>query len=287
MKLARIGTSGTEKPALIDADGNARDLSGVIEDIDGRVLSTQGLNDIRRIEPTSLPVVPPPFRYGPCVGNSSQFICVGLNYADHAREAGAQVPEEPILFMKSPSAICGPNDDVIIPRDAHKVDWEVELGVIIGRPCSYVDIAEASDYIAGFCVINDISERAFQMEGTGQWVKGKSADTFGPLGPWLVTPDEIEDVQRLDLWLTVNDEVMQKSNTDQMIFDVAHLVSTISQYMSLKPGDIISTGTPFGVGLGLSPPRYLQPGDKMMLGIEHLGVQTQQVVSWSPKQVPG
>ena len=283
MKLARIGTPGNETPALIAPDNTVRCLAGVIDDLSGTVLSQEGLDQIRALNVDNLPIVEQPERYGSCVGSTSQFICVGLNYADHAREAGMEEPAEPILFMKSPSAICGAFDDVMMPRNAKKVDWEVELAIVIGTQCSYVDEQQARDHIAGYCVVNDLSERAFQLEGTGQWVKGKSADTFGPTGPWLVTRDEIEDVGALDIWLSVNGEEMQRSNTREMIFGVDHLVSYISQYMTLQPGDIISSGTPFGVGMGLTPPRYLNAGDSIRLGIEGLGVQAQQVVPWAPK----
>lgn len=283
MRLARIGPVGKEQPALVDTDGSVRSLVGVVADISGEVLSPQSIEALQRLDRDSLPIIDGPIRYGPCVGSVSQFICIGLNYADHAEEAGMERPEEPILFMKSPSAICGPNDDIIIPRNAKKVDWEVELGVVIGSHCSYVEQQDAHQYIAGYCVINDISERAFQLEGTGQWVKGKSADTFGPLGPWLLTADELEDVQNLDLWLRVNDTEMQRSNTRQMIFGVAYLISYISQFMTLKPGDIVSTGTPFGVGMGLKPQRYLKCGDRMTLGIDQLGIQTQETVAWPGK----
>ena len=283
MKLVRIGTPGNEKAALIAPDNSVRSLAGVIDDLSGAALSQEGLDQIRALNVDDLPIVEEPERYGPCVGSTSQFICVGLNYADHAREAGMEEPAEPILFMKSPSAICGAFDDVMMPRNAKKVDWEVELAIVIGTQCSYVDEQQARDHIAGYCVVNDLSERAFQLEGTGQWVKGKSADTFGPTGPWLVTRDEIEDVGALDIWLSVNGEEMQRSNTREMIFGVDHLVSYISQYMTLQPGDIISSGTPFGVGMGLTPPRYLNAGDSIRLGIEGLGVQAQQVVPWAPK----
>lgn len=283
MKLARVGPAGKEQPAIVGVDGTVRSLSGVVADISDDVLSPDGIESLRRLDVDSLPIIEQPFRYGPCVGSVSQFICVGLNYADHAEEAGMKLPEEPILFMKSPSAICGPNDDIIIPRNAEKVDWEVELGVVIGSHCSYVDERDAHEFIAGYCVVNDISERAFQLEGTGQWVKGKSADTFGPIGPWLVTADEVTDVQSLSIWLNVNEEEMQRSNTRQMVFGTASLISYISQYMTLKAGDIVSTGTPYGVGMGFEPKRYLQRGDRMTLGIDRLGSQTQKTVAWARK----
>ena len=283
MKLARIGAPGSETPAIIAPDNSVRSLAGVVDDLSGATLSADGLDQIRALNVDDLPIVSHPDRYGPCVGFTSQFICVGLNYADHAREAGMEEPAEPVLFMKSPSAICGAFDEVMMPRNAKKVDWEVELAIVIGSQCSYVDEKDAGDYIAGYCVVNDVSERAFQLEGTGQWVKGKSADTFGPTGPWLVTRDEIEDIDALDIWLSINGEEMQRSNTREMIFGVDRLVSYISQYMTLQPGDIISTGTPFGVGLGLNPQRYLKAGDNIRLGIDGLGVQAQQVVPWSAK----
>ncbi len=281
MKLARIGAKGSEIPAVIGPDKVARSLVGVIDDISGDALSPEGIEALGQLYIESLPIISAPYRYGPCVGAISQVICVGLNYADHAKEAGMEPPSEPILFMKSPSSICGANDDVILPRNSKKVDWEVELAIVIGSHCSYVDESEARKYIAGYCIMNDISERAFQLEGTGQWVKGKSADTFGPIGPWLVTQDELEDVHDLKVWLDVNNQPMQGSNTNQLIFGIDHLVSYISQFMTLQPGDIISTGTPFGVGLGLSPPRYLKSGDQMELGIDGLGIQKQKTVVWS------
>lgn len=286
MKLARIGLQGNEQPAIITSDGTIRSLAGIVDDIDGDTISHGGLDQIRQVDVNMLAVMDQASRYGPCVGSVSQFVCVGLNYTDHAKEAGMDIPEEPVLFMKSPSAICGPNDDIIIPRNATKTDWEVELGVVIGTRCSYVRKEDASSYIAGYCVVNDLSERTFQLEGTGQWVKGKSADTFGPIGPWLVTPDEISNVQNLDIWLSVNGDLLQNSNTLQMVFDVYDLVSYISQYMTLQPGDIISTGTPFGVGLGLTPPRYLKAGDRMELGIQGLGQQSHMIVAW-PGPQPG
>lgn len=281
MKLARVGSKGKEIPVIIDADNVARSLVGVINDISGDVLSPAGLEELRKLDIHALPELIAPYRYGPCVAAPSQVICVGLNYTDHAKEAGMEIPLEPILFMKSPSSISGANDPVIIPRNAHKVDWEVELAIVIGRRCSYVDEKEARSHIAGYCVMNDLSERAFQLEGTGQWVKGKSADTFGPIGPWLVTQEEIENVQDLNLWLKLNDEKLQCSNTSQMVFGVDYLVSYISQFMTLQAGDIISTGTPFGVGFGLSPQRYLEDGDRIDLGIDGLGVQSQKAISWS------
>jgi 2,4-diketo-3-deoxy-L-fuconate hydrolase len=280
LKLARVGSVGNEVPVLIGPDNVIRSLVGVIDDVIGPTLSPETLSMLSQLNINELPIVALPGRYGPCVKAPSQIICVGLNYAQHAKESGMEVPKEPILFMKSPSSICGANDDVIMPRNAKKVDWEVELGIVIGSRCSYVEEAEAKYYIAGYCLANDLSERSFQLEGTGQWVKGKSADTFGPIGPWLVTKDELPDIQASNLWLNVNDEKMQDNNTSDMIFTIDFLVSYISQYMTLQPGDIILTGTPFGVGLGLTPPRYLKEGDRMELGIDGLGVQKQKTISW-------
>jgi len=280
VKLARIGLPGKEQPAIVTSDGGLRSLAGVVDDIAGDTLSPEQLDELRNIDIEDLPVLGLDSRYAPCIGAVSKIICVGLNYADHAKEAGMDEPDEPILFMKAPSAICGANDDIIIPRSAEKTDWEVELGIVIGSVCSHVPQEQANAYIAGFCVVNDLSERAFQLEGTGQWVKGKSADTFAPIGPWLVTRDEIENVQDLDIWLTVNGKKMQSSNTTQMIFVVDELVSYISRYMTLLPGDIIATGTPFGVALGLTPPPYLRVGDRMELGIQGLGKQIQKTVAW-------
>lgn len=285
MKLARIGAPGEEQPAIVASDGGLRSLAGIVDDIAGDTLSPERLDELRNVDIEDLPVLSLDSRYGPCVGAVSKFVCVGLNYADHAKEAGMDEPEEPILFMKSPSAICGANDDIIIPRGAEKTDWEVELGIVIGSVCSHVPLEKASTHIAGFCVVNDLSERAFQLEGTGQWVKGKSADTFGPIGPWLVTRDEIENVQNLDIWLTVNGKKFQSSNTAQMIFMVDELVSYISRYMTLLPGDIIATGTPFGVALGLTPPPYLRAGDQMELGIQGLGRQRQKTVAWPGRTI--
>ena len=279
MKLLRHGPFGQERPAVLDKEGQVRDLSAHVDDIAGVWLTPEGLDQLRSIDLASLPIVTTD-RIGPCVGQVGKFLCVGLNFADHATETGATPPAEPILFMKATSAIAGPNDPVTIPRGSTKTDWEVELGVVIGREARYVDLSEARSHIAGYCVINDLSERAFQLEGTGQWVKGKSADGFGPIGPWLVTADEVSDPQALRMELSVNSEVMQRGSTDTMIFGVDHLVSYVSNFMSLQPGDIISTGTPPGVGLGLKPPRFLVPGDVIELGIEGLGRQRQQMVAW-------
>ncbi len=276
MKLLRVGEPGAERPAMLDTEGQLRDLSSLVPDIAGPVLSDAGLADLAaKAQGADLPVIDPATRIGPCVGGVGKFVCVGLNFSDHAAETGAPVPSEPILFMKATSAICGPNDTVLIPRGSTKTDWEVELGVIIGTEARYVTEAEAMNHVAGYCVINDLSERAFQIEREGQWVKGKSADTFGPIGPWLVTRDEIADPQALAMWLEVDGHRWQDGSTATMIFGVAHLVSYISQFMSLQPGDVISTGTPPGVGLGQKPPVYLKPGQTIRLGIEGLGEQTQ------------
>ena len=280
MKLIRHGNPGSEKPGLIDASGRMRDLAGVVPDIAGEVLSADSLKGLAALDPSSLPLVPEGTRYGPCVGNVGKFICVGLNYADHAAESGMEVPAEPVLFFKATSAICGPNDDVVIPRNSVKTDWEVELGVVIGREARYVSKAAALDHVAGYCVINDLSEREFQLERGGQWVKGKSCDTFGPIGPWLVTRDEVPNPQALNIWLEVDGVRHQNGNTRTMIFGIAKIVSYISQFMSLQPGDVISTGTPPGVGLGMKPdPVYLRAGQSMCLGIEGLGEQKQRTVA--------
>ena len=280
MKLLRYGQAGAEKPGLLDADGNIRDLSAHVPDIDGATFAPDTLARLKQINPASLPLVSGAPRIGPCVGKVGKFICVGLNYADHAAESGMEVPAEPVLFFKATSAICGPDDDIIIPRGSLKTDWEVELGVVIGKEARYIDRAQALDHIAGYCVINDLSERAFQMERGGQWVKGKSADTFGPIGPWLVTRDEVADPQNLALWLEVDGHRYQNGNTRTMIFDVPFIVAYISQFMSLQPGDVISTGTPPGVGLGIKPvPVYLKVGQTMRLGIEGLGEQHQHTVA--------
>jgi ureidoglycolate lyase len=279
MKLVRHGPRGQEKPGILDREGKVRDLSGIVDDIAGETLSPVGLEKLRAIDPSKLPAVSPQ-RLGACVGKVGKFICVGLNYADHARESGQEPPKEPVLFMKATSAICGPYDDVIIPRNSKKTDWEVELGVVIGKEARYVNRQQALDHVAGYCVVNDVSEREFQIERGGQWVKGKSADTFGPIGPWLVTRDEVADPQALSMWLEVDGHRYQNGTTATMIFGVAELVSYISQFMSLQPGDIISTGTPPGVGLGQKPqPIYLKPGQTMRLAIEGLGEQRQKLVA--------
>ncbi|TCR80163.1 fumarylacetoacetate hydrolase family protein [Rhizobium sp. BK376] len=279
MKLLRFGPRGSEKPGILDASGNVRDLSGRIDDIAGDNLTASGLVGIAAIDVESLPVVAEPGRFGPCVARTGKFICVGLNYADHAAETGAAIPEEPILFMKATSAITGPNDNVIIPRKSKKTDWEVELGVVIGDEARYVSEADAMKHVAGYCLINDVSEREFQAERGGQWTKGKSADSFGPIGPWMVTRDEIADPQNLKMWLSVDGTMRQNGSTKTMIFGVAFLVHYISQFMSLQPGDIISTGTPPGVGLGMKPPLFLTAGQTIRLGIEGLGEQTQLTVN--------
>jgi ureidoglycolate lyase len=279
MKLLRYGPKGQEKPGMLDAAGTIRDLSGVIKDIDGTTIGADGLAKLAGLDPSSLPAVSGNPRLGPCVGHVGKFICIGLNYADHAAESGLAVPPEPVIFMKCTSAICGPNDDVEIPRTSEKTDWEVELGVIIGKHTKYVDEKDAMDHVAGYCVINDVSERAFQAERAGQWTKGKSHDTFGPIGPWLVTKDEVPDPQNLAMWLEVDGHRYQDGSTKTMVYKVAHLVSYLSQFMSLQPGDVISTGTPPGVGMGVKPnPVYLKPGQTMKLGIEGLGEQTQKTV---------
>ena len=279
MKLLRYGPKGSEKPALIDASGAIRDLSGVVDDIAGAVLSPEGLARLAALDPATLPALPEG-RIGACVANTGKFICVGLNYADHAKETGKAPPEEPILFMKATTAINGPNDDVEIPRGSKKADWEVELGVVIGTRAKYVSEDNALDHVAGYCLVNDVSERAFQSERGGQWTKGKSHDTFGPIGPWLVTSDEIADPQNLGLWLDVDGVRRQTGNTSTMIFTVAHLVSYISQFMTLEPGDVIATGTPPGVGMGIKPePIFLREGQIMTLGIDGLGSQRQTTIA--------
>jgi ureidoglycolate lyase len=278
MKLLRVGPAGSEKPALLAADGTYRDLSSVVPDIAGAALTPEGLDKIRAADWKSLPTLDKGQRIGPCVGNVGKFMCIGLNYADHAAETGAQIPKEPILFMKATSAIIGPNDDVVIPKTSLKPDWEVELGVVIGKKASNITEAEALDHVAGYCVVNDVSERHYQSERGGQWTKGKSPDTFGPIGPWLVTKDEVADPQNLKLWLEVDGHRYQNGNTKTMIFGVAHIVAYLSEFMSLLPGDVISTGTPPGVGMGIKPtPIWLKPGQTMHLGIDGLGEQQQRV----------
>jgi len=279
MKLLRFGPLGAEKPGLLDATGNIRDLSAIIPDHAGTALSDAALQKIREIDVSTLPLVEGNPRLGACVGQVGKFICIGLNYADHAAESGMALPDEPVIFFKATSAICGPNDAVEIPRTSVKTDWEVELGVVIGKPTKYVSVEDALDCVAGYCIVNDLSERDFQLHRSGQWVKGKSCDTFGPIGPWLVTRDEIANPQALDMYLEVNGHRYQDGSTKTMHFDVATVISHLSQFMSLQPGDVISTGTPPGVGMGQKPETYLKPGDKIELGISGLGVQQQTVVA--------
>ena len=276
MKLLRVGEPGSEIPAMLDGAGQARSLLGVVPDIAGDVLTPDGLRKLAAINPETLPIIAG--RIGPCVGRVGKFICIGLNYADHAAESGATVPPEPVVFMKATSAIIGPNDQVNIPRKSQKTDWEVELGVVIGKAASYVTMDDAMDHVAGYCVVNDVSEREFQTERSGTWDKGKGCDTFGPIGPWLVTADEVPDPQNLAMWLKVDGVGRQNGSTATMVYDVQFLVHYVSQFMSLQPGDIISTGTPPGVGMGQKPhPIYLKGGEVMTLGIDGLGMQTQKV----------
>lgn len=279
MKLLRYGAIGAEKPGAIDRKGNLRDLSGHLADLSGAALLPESLEKLKQLDLDKLPTVEGSPRLGPCVGNVGKFVAIGLNYADHAAESGVEVPKEPVIFMKAVSSICGPSDTVEIPRGSQKCDWEVELACVIGKPGKYIEESRALEHVAGYCIVNDVSERGFQLEGTGQWVKGKSADTFGPVGPWLVTVDEIADPQNLHLWLEVNGKRYQDGSTKTMVFGVAHLISYVSRFMSLQSGDIITTGTPPGVGMGQKPPTYLKPGDTMMLGIEGLGEQRQHVVA--------
>jgi 2-keto-4-pentenoate hydratase/2-oxohepta-3-ene-1,7-dioic acid hydratase in catechol pathway len=281
MKLLRYGSAGAERPGLFANDGSIRDLSSLVRDIDGFALSAASLQMIAGTDPMKLPKVEGNPRVGPCIVRPVNYVCIGLNYADHAAEAGMPVPKEPIIFLKSLSAFSGPNDDVRMPRGSKKLDWEVELGVVIGKTARYVPENEAMDYVAGYCVCNDVSEREFQLERGGTWDKGKGCDTFGPIGPWLVTPDEVGDPQSLDLWLDVNGVRRQTGNTCTMIFPVAELVAYVSEFMTLEPGDILATGTPPGVGMGMKPePVYLKPGDSMRLGSAKLGVQQHSVVAW-------
>ncbi len=283
MKLLRYGPAGQERPGLLDTEGRVRDLSGHIDDVAGDMLTPAGLELLRKLDPASLPLVPgmpqQGLRLGPCVGQVGKFICIGLNYADHAAESGLPVPTEPVVFAKWTSAICGPDDNVQIPRGSVKTDWEVELGVVIGQGGRYIEEADAMQHVAGYCVVNDVSEREWQLERGTQWDKGKGCDTFGPIGPWLVTADEVPEPQQLDLWLEVDGHRYQNGNTRTMVFTVAQIVSYLSKFMSLQPGDIISTGTPPGVGLGQKPPVYLKAGQTMKLGIQGLGVQTQKTVA--------
>lgn len=279
MKLLRFGDAGSEKPGALDADGRIRDLSSHINDIGPEQLDDATLARLATIDLKSLPAVPASIRRGPPVANIRKIVCIGLNYSDHAAESGLPIPEEPVVFMKADTAITGPNDDVIMPLVSKKLDWEVELGMIIGKTAHYVEEPEALNYVAGYCVVNDISEREFQIEGTGQWVKGKSHDSFCPIGPELTTRDEIPDPQALDLWLNIGEERMQTGTTSLMIFNCAHIISYLSRYMTLRPGDLVITGTPPGVGLGMKPPRYLKVGEVMSLGIEGLGEISQTVVA--------
>src|SRR5499426_249693 len=280
MKLVRFGPAGREKPGIVDSQGQIRDLSKVVADIAGAALSPAGLAKIRKANIARLPVVRKGTRLGPCVCQVSNFIAIGLNYADHAAEAGLPLPKEPVIFNKVSTCICGPNDDTMIPKESGKLDWEVELGVIIGQRARYLAKSRAMDVVAGYCVANDVSERVFQIERAGQWVKGKSCETFGPLGPWLVTKDEVKDPQKLDMWLTVNGEARQKGSTKTMVFGVGHLVWYCSQFFALNPGDVIITGTPPGVGLGMKPPQFLKAGDVVRLGIDGRGEQQQKVVKF-------
>ena len=279
MKLLRFGNSGEEKPGIIDENGKIRDLSDVIDDINGNTISPESLDKLKSLDVSSLAEVTGNPRIGPCVNKVGKFLCIGLNFSDHAAETGLEPPEEPILFSKATSAIIGPNDNVEIPRTSTATDWEVELGIIIGKKAKYISETEAKNYIAGYCVVNDVSERDFQIKRSGQWTKGKSCDTFGPIGPYLVTTDEIEDVQNLSMYLDVNGKRMQTGSTKTMIFSAYHIVHYLSQFMTLFPGDVIATGTPPGVGMGMQPPVYLKPGDVMKLGIDKLGDQEQKCVS--------
>ncbi len=279
MKLVRYGDRGLELSGIVDPEGHVRSIAGIVSDLSGVALTPRSLGRIAKTDLATLPLVEEGTRLGPCVGNVGKIICIGLNYSDHAAESGMEVPEEPVLFMKATSSISGPYDDVVLPRGESKGDWEIELGVVIGKPAKYVSVQDARSHIAGFCVVNDLSAREAQLEGTGQWVKGKSADTFAPIGPWLVTSDEVPDPQNLDMWLEIDGHRYQNGNTRTMVFGVDELVAYVSRFMSLQPGDIISTGTPPGVGLGLDPQVWLQPGNVMKLGIAGLGEQQQTVVA--------
>ncbi len=283
MRLLRYGAPGREKPGLADKEGNIRDLSKVIAQIDDTLLAPRNLARLARVKPETLPIVRGNPRLGVPYAGISKFVAIGLNYSDHAAESGMAIPSEPIIFMKATTSLCGPGDDVVQPKNSTKLDWEVELGVVIGTKAQYVPESKAMDYIAGYCVVNDVSERHFQLERGSQWDRGKGCDTFGPVGPWLVTTDEITDPQTLDLWLDVNGEKRQRGNTRTMVFGCAHLVSYVSHFMTLLPGDIITTGTPPGVGLGMKPPVYLKPGDVMTLGVQGLGEQRQRVVAYPGK----
>jgi len=285
MKLVRYGSPGKEKPGLIDADGKLRDLSKKVKDIDATSLAPAELAKLKKLDTKKLPLVKGKPRLGPCVATPSKFVAIGLNYIDHAKETGSPIPEYPIVFFKTPSCIVGPNDNVRLPKNHVSVDWEVEIAIVMGRKASYVDKKDALKYVAGYCIVNDVSEREFQLKRSGsQWSKGKGCDTFGPTGPWMVTADEIKDVQNLDMYLDVNGVRRQTGNTKTMIFDIATLVSDVSQYMSLLPGDVITTGTPPGVGLGMKPPQFLKAGDVMTVGIKGLGEQRQKVVPFKGKK---
>lgn len=281
MKIVRYGPAGHEQPGLIDAHGATRSLAGIVPDVTPETIAAGLLDRIRTIDPASLPAVPAGTRLGSPLARMGNFIAVGLNYAEHATETDAAIPEEPILFNKAPSCMVGPNDDVLLPPGSTKTDWEVEIAFVMGRRASFVSEEDALDYVGGYCVCNDVSERSYQLDRGGQWVKGKCFPTFGPLGPWLVTPDEVPDPQDLNLWMEVNGERVQNATTRTMIFPIRHLVSYISRFMTLEPGDVITTGTPPGVGLGMKPERYLKAGDTMRLSVERLGVQEQQVRSWA------
>jgi len=278
LKLLRHGLPGREEPGILDPAGHVRSLKGVVDDLAGEALSPESLARIGALDPMRLPLVRGPVRYGPCVAGTGKFICIGLNYADHAKETGAQVPSEPVIFMKATSAIQGADDEVWIPRGSEKTDWEVELGVVIGSRAKHVSVEKALEHVAGYCVVHDLSERAFQLERKGQWSKGKGCDTFGPIGPWLVTKDEVKDPQDLHLWLDVDGHRMQDGNTRTMVYGVAFLVAYLSEFFSLLPGDVISTGTPPGVGFARNPPVFLRAGQTVRLGVDGLGVQTQRVV---------
>jgi 2-keto-4-pentenoate hydratase/2-oxohepta-3-ene-1,7-dioic acid hydratase in catechol pathway len=284
MKLLRVGPAGQERPAILDADGGVRDLSAHIADIGPDQLGVEALSKLAAIDPASLPLIAEPGRYGTPLTGTRKFIAIGLNFADHAAESNLPIPEEPVVFTKAVSCIQGPNDPVVIPRGSTKTDWEVELGIVIGTRASYVEQADALDHVAGYLLVNDVSEREYQIERGGTWDKGKGCDTFGPIGPWLVTRDEVPDPQALDMWLDVNGEARQRGNSATMIFGITEIVSYVSQFMTLEPGDIITTGTPPGVGMGQKPPTYLKPGDTIALGIDGLGRQDQQVVAWSARQ---
>ncbi len=287
MKLMRHGAKGAEKPALVDAQGTVRDLSGTLADISSATLRPESLKRLAELDAARLPAVASPGRIAPPWSGLGKFICIGLNYSDHAAETGSPIPKEPIIFLKPTSALVGCNDAVVIPRDSQKTDWEVELGVVIGTMARYVDKAEALKHVAGYCVVNDVSEREYQLERGGTWDKGKGCDTFGPVGPWMVTADEVADPQALAMWLDVNGKRCQDGSTKTMIFGVAELVAYCSRFMTLWPGDLISTGTPPGVGLGMKPPKYLKAGDEMRLGIQGLGEQRQKVHAWDPKLIDG